>query len=92
MITGETGAELVYYLGCYRFTIGATCRNEVYSMRASKCVIEACFGISAYGMQPFLKKRMNCNFEDESVFFAVRYLLRVKVEGLSMTRRLRLYR
>lgn len=53
VITGETGAGKSIILGAIGLLLGQ--RADVKSLRtgASKCIIEARFDISAYGMQPF---------------------------------------
>lgn len=53
VITGETGAGKSIILGAIGLLLGQ--RSDVKSLRtgASKCIIEARFDVSAYGMQPF---------------------------------------
>ena len=53
VITGETGAGKSIILGAIGLLLGQ--RADVKSLRtgASKCIIEARFDVSAYGMQPF---------------------------------------
>ena len=53
VITGETGAGKSIILGAIGLLLGQ--RADVKSIRkgASKCIIEARFDVSAYGMQPF---------------------------------------
>ena len=52
VITGETGAGKSIILGAIGLLLGQ--RADVKSIRrgASKCIIEARFDISAYGMRP----------------------------------------
>lgn len=56
VITGETGAGKSIILGAIGLLLGQ--RAEVKAIRrgASKCVIEARFDISAYGMRPFFEE------------------------------------
>ena len=84
VITGETGAGMSIILGAIGVLLGQ--RADVKSIRtgASKCVIEARFDISAYGMQPFLRK-MSWNMK-RSVSFAARCTPRAKAGRLSMIR------
>ncbi len=55
VITGETGAGKSIILGAIGLLLGQ--RADVKSIRkgASKCIIEARFDVSAYGMQPFFE-------------------------------------
>ncbi|WP_373759021.1 DNA repair protein RecN [Bacteroides heparinolyticus] len=77
VITGETGAGKSIILGAIGLLLGQ--RADVKSIRtgASKCVIEACFDISAYGMQPF--------FEENELEYEAECILRreVSVSGKS---------
>lgn len=77
VITGETGAGKSIILGAIGLLLGQ--RADVKSIRtgASKCVIEARFDISAYGMQPF--------FEENELEYEAECILRreVSVSGKS---------
>ncbi len=66
VITGETGAGKSIILGAIGLLLGQ--RADVKSIRtgASKCVIEACFDISNYRMQPFFEEN-GLEYEDECI-------------------------
>lgn len=64
VITGETGAGKSVILGAIGLLLGQ--RADVKSIRAgaSKCIIEARFDISGYGLQPFFEES-ELEYEDE---------------------------
>lgn len=66
VITGETGAGKSIILGTIGLLLGQ--RADVKSIRkgASKCIIEARFDVSAYGMQPFFEAN-ELEYEDECI-------------------------
>ncbi|MDY5237497.1 DNA repair protein RecN [Bacteroides helcogenes] len=66
VITGETGAGKSIILGAIGLLLGQ--RADVKSIRtgASKCIIEARFDISAYGMQPFFEEN-ELEYDDECI-------------------------
>ena len=66
VITGETGAGKSIILGAIGLMLGQ--RADVRAIRkgASKCVIEAHFDISAYGMQGFFEEN-ELEYEDECI-------------------------
>lgn len=66
VITGETGAGKSIILGAIGLLLGQ--RADVRSIRvnASKCVIEAHFDISAYGMQSFFEEN-ELEYEPECI-------------------------
>ena len=66
VITGETGAGKSIILGAIGLLLGQ--RADVKSIRvgASKCIIEARFDISAYGMQPFFEEN-ELEYEEECI-------------------------
>ncbi len=66
VITGETGAGKSIILGAIGLLLGQ--RADVKSIRkgASKCIIEAHFDVSAYGMQPFFEAN-ELEYEDECI-------------------------
>lgn len=66
VITGETGAGKSIILGAIGLLLGQ--RADVKSIRigASKCVIEARFDISAYGMRPFFDEN-ELEYEGECI-------------------------
>lgn len=66
VITGETGAGKSIILGAIGLLLGQ--RADVKSIRqgASRCVIEAHFDISAYGMHSFFKEN-ELEYEDECI-------------------------
>lgn len=66
VITGETGAGKSIILGAIGLLLGQ--RADVKSIRkgASKCIIEARFDVSAYGMQSFFKSN-ELEYEDECI-------------------------
>lgn len=66
VITGETGAGKSIILGAVGLLLGQ--RADVKSIRkgASKCIIEARFDVSAYGMQPFFEAN-ELEYEDECI-------------------------
>lgn len=66
VITGETGAGKSIILGAIGLLLGQ--RADVKSIRkgASKCIIEARFDVSAYGMQPFFEAN-ELEYENECI-------------------------
>ena len=66
VITGETGAGKSIILGAIGLLLGQ--RADVKSIRkgASKCIIEARFDVSAYGMQPLFEAN-ELEYEDECI-------------------------
>ena len=78
VITGEPGAGKSIILGAIGLLLGQ--RADVKSIRtgASKCVIEARFDISAYGMQPF--------FEDNELVYEEECILRREVYASGKSR------
>ena len=66
VLTGETGAGKSIILGAIGLLLGQ--RADVKSIRkgASKCIIEARFDVSAYGMQPFFEAN-ELEYEDECI-------------------------
>lgn len=66
VITGETGAGKSIILGAIGLLLGQ--RADVKSIRAnaSKCIIEAHFDISAYGMRPFFDEH-ELDYDDECI-------------------------
>lgn len=66
VITGETGAGKSIILGAIGLLLGQ--RADVKSIRigASKCVIEARFDVSAYGMQTFFAEN-ELEYEEECI-------------------------
>lgn len=66
VITGETGAGKSIILGAIGLLLGQ--RADVKSIRkgVSKCIIEARFDVSAYGMQPFFEAN-ELEYEDECI-------------------------
>ncbi|MDE6347345.1 MAG: AAA family ATPase, partial [Bacteroides sp.] len=66
VITGETGAGKSIILGAIGLLLGQ--RADVKSIRvgASKCIIEARFDISAYGMRPFFEEN-ELEYEEECI-------------------------
>ena len=66
VITGETGAGKSIILGAIGLLLGQ--RADVKSIRkgASKCIIEARFDVSAYGMQSFFESN-ELEYEDECI-------------------------
>lgn len=66
VVTGETGAGKSIILGAIGLLLGQ--RADVKSIRkgASKCIIEARFDVSAYGMQPFFEAN-ELEYEDECI-------------------------
>lgn len=55
VITGETGAGKSIILGAIGLLLGQRADVKAIRRGASKCIIEARFDISGYGMRPFLK-------------------------------------
>lgn len=90
VITGETGAGKSIILGAIGLLLGQRADVKAIRQGASKCIIEARFDISAYGMQSFLT-RMNWNTK-KSAFFAARCKPRARAVRLSMIRLLHWHR
>ena len=64
VITGETGAGKSIILGAIGLLLGQRADVKAIRIGASKCVIEARFDISAYGMQPFFEEN-ELEYEEE---------------------------
>ncbi|MDR0989327.1 MAG: DNA repair protein RecN [Prevotellaceae bacterium] len=56
VITGETGAGKSIMLGAVGLLLGQRADVKAIRQGASKCIIEACFDIAAYRMQPFFEE------------------------------------
>lgn len=66
VITGETGAGKSIILGAIGLLLGQRADVKAIRIGASKCVIEARFDISAYGMQSFFDEN-ELEYEDECI-------------------------
>ncbi|WP_300901078.1 DNA repair protein RecN [uncultured Bacteroides sp.] len=66
VITGETGAGKSIILGAIGLMLGQRADMRAIRKGASKCVIEAHFDISAYGMQGFFEEN-ELEYEDECI-------------------------
>ena len=66
VITGETGAGKSIILGAIGLLLGQRAEVKAIRQGASKCVIEARFDISAYGMEPFFEEN-ELEYEEESI-------------------------
>ena len=66
VITGETGAGKSIILGAIGLLLGQRADVKAIRVGASKCVIEARFDISAYGMQPFFEEN-ELEYEEECI-------------------------
>lgn len=66
VITGETGAGKSIILGAIGLMLGQRADVKAIRQGASKCVIEARFDISAYGMQPFFEEN-ELEYEEECI-------------------------
>ena len=66
VITGETGAGKSIILGAIGLLLGQRADVKSILTGASKCVIEARFDISAYGMQPFFEEN-ELEYEEECI-------------------------
>lgn len=78
VITGETGAGKSIILGAIGLLLGQRAEVKAIRQGASKCVIEARFGISAYGMEPF--------FEDNELEYEEECILRREVYASGKSR------
>ena len=78
VITGETGAGKSIILGAIGFLLGQRAEVKAIRQGASKCVIEARFDISAYGMEPF--------FEDNELEYEEECILRREVYASGKSR------
>ena len=78
VITGETGAGKSIILGAIGLLLGQ--RADVKAIRhgASKCIIEARFDLSAYGMRPF--------FEENELEYDEECILRREVQASGKSR------
>jgi DNA repair protein RecN (Recombination protein N) len=56
VITGETGAGKSILMGALSLILGQRADNKVIQEGADKCVTEATFQISNYGLQPFFEE------------------------------------
>ncbi len=66
VITGETGAGKSIILGAIGLLLGQRADVKAIRVGASKCIIEARFDISAYGMQPFFEEN-ELEYEEECI-------------------------
>ena len=66
VITGETGAGKSIILGAMGLLLGQRAEVKAIRQGASKCVIEARFDISAYGMEPFFEEN-ELEYEEECI-------------------------
>jgi DNA repair protein RecN (Recombination protein N) len=56
VITGETGAGKSILLGALGLILGQRADADVLKDKTQKCVVEATFDVSEYGLEPFLKE------------------------------------
>ena len=66
VITGETGAGKSIILGAIGLLLGQRADMKAIRRGASKCVIEARFDISAYGMRPFFEEN-ELEYDEECI-------------------------
>lgn len=66
VITGETGAGKSIILGAIGLLLGQRAEVKAIRQGASKCVIEARFDISAYGMKSFFEEN-ELEYEEECI-------------------------
>ena len=78
VITGETGAGKSIILGAIGLLLGQRAEVKAIRQGASKCVIEARFDISAYGMESF--------FEDNELEYEEECILRREVYASGKSR------
>ena len=78
VITGETGAGKSIILGAIGLLLSQRAEVKAIRQGASKCVIEARFDISAYGMEPF--------FEDNELEYEEECILRREVYASGKSR------
>lgn len=72
VITGETGAGKSIILGAIGLLLGQRADVKAIKNGASKCIVEAHFHISNYGMESFLLKMIS-NMIQKNVFSAGRF-------------------
>ena len=78
VITGETGAGKSIILGAIGLLLGQRADVKAIRLGASKCIIEARFDISAYGMRPF--------FEENELEYDEECILRREVQSSGKSR------
>lgn len=78
VITGETGAGKSIILGAIGLLLGQRADVKAIRIGASKCIIEARFDISAYGMQSF--------FEENELEYEAECILRREVYASGKSR------
>ena len=66
IITGETGAGKSILLGALSLILGDRADSKVLFSKEKKCVVEAEFEISHYGLKPFFEEE-NIDFEDLTI-------------------------
>ena len=66
VITGETGHGKSVFLGAVSMLLGQ--RSDVKAIRdgADKCIIEGCFDISGFGLEPFFEEN-EMDYDDECI-------------------------
>ena len=85
VITGETGAGKSIILGAIGLLLGQRADVKAIRRGASKCIIEARFDISAYGMRPFFEEN-ELEYDDEECILR----REVQASGTDITRHGRL--
>lgn len=78
VITGETGAGKSIILGAIGLLLGQRADVKAIRLGASKCIIEARFDISAYGMRSF--------FEENELEYDTECILRREVQSSGKSR------
>ena len=66
IITGETGAGKSILLGALSLILGERAESKVLFSKDKKCVVEAEFEISHYGLKPFFEEE-NIDFENLTI-------------------------
>lgn len=70
-ITGETGAGKSILLGALSLLIGQRAEADVLLDKSRKCVVEACFEVSKYKLQPF--------FESNEIDYSQQIIIRREI-------------
>jgi DNA repair protein RecN (Recombination protein N) len=66
VITGETGAGKSILIGALSLLMGKRMDTDILLDKSRKCILEACFGISAYSLESFFSKH-DLDFSDQLI-------------------------
>ncbi len=65
-LTGETGAGKSILLGALQLALGARADSSVLSDPDTKCIVEACFDVSKYNLNPIFEE-LQADYDPETI-------------------------